>query len=62
MCLTHFNPIGLRDPFHMITTGGEGHFFKKNQNIGYWQNGVFVSDYNFNGQGKSKPGLSPSFV
>ncbi|KDR84164.1 hypothetical protein GALMADRAFT_151167 [Galerina marginata CBS 339.88] len=38
------------DPFHMITTGGEGHFFKKNQNIGFWQNGVFVSDYNFNGQ------------
>ncbi|PPQ69251.1 hypothetical protein CVT26_003663 [Gymnopilus dilepis] len=42
--------IRTLDPFHMITTGGEGHFFKKNQNIGYWQNGVFVSDYNFNGQ------------
>jgi mannan endo-1,4-beta-mannosidase len=38
------------DPFHMITTGGEGQFYKKNQNIGYWLNGVFVSDYNFNGQ------------
>ncbi|KAF8914370.1 glycoside hydrolase [Gymnopilus junonius] len=38
------------DPFHMITTGGEGHFYKKNQNIGYWLNGDFISDYNFNGQ------------
>ncbi|PPQ68624.1 hypothetical protein CVT25_005534 [Psilocybe cyanescens] len=38
------------DPFHMITTGGEGHFFKKNQNIGFWFDGQFVSDYNFNGQ------------
>ncbi|KDR85072.1 hypothetical protein GALMADRAFT_218154 [Galerina marginata CBS 339.88] len=38
------------DPFHMITTGGEGHFFKRDQNIGFWFNGVFVSDYNFNGQ------------
>jgi len=38
------------DPFHMITTGGEGQFYKKNQNIGYWLDGVFVSDYNFNGQ------------
>uniref|UniRef100_A0A8H8CKK8 mannan endo-1,4-beta-mannosidase n=1 Tax=Psilocybe cubensis TaxID=181762 RepID=A0A8H8CKK8_PSICU len=38
------------DPFHMITTGGEGHFFKRNQDIGYWLNGQFISDYNFNGQ------------
>ncbi|KAF8973999.1 glycoside hydrolase superfamily [Flammula alnicola] len=38
------------DPFHMITTGGEGHFFWKNKNVGYWFNGNFVSDYNFNGQ------------
>ncbi|KAF9562440.1 glycoside hydrolase [Agrocybe pediades] len=38
------------DPFHMITTGGEGHFFKKNQTIGFWVDGVFQSDYNFNGQ------------
>lgn len=38
------------DPFHMITTGGEGQFYKKNQTIGYWLNGVFVSDYNFNGE------------
>ncbi|KAF7339387.1 Glycoside hydrolase family 5 protein [Mycena sanguinolenta] len=30
------------DPFHLITTGGEGHF--------YWQNPAFASDYNFNGQ------------
>jgi len=35
----------------MITTGGEGHFFKKNENIGFWVDGVFQSDYNFNGQG-----------
>ncbi|KAF5313060.1 hypothetical protein D9619_003242 [Psilocybe cf. subviscida] len=38
------------DAFHMITTGGEGHFYKKSENIGYWINGVFISDYNFNGQ------------
>ncbi|KAJ7487699.1 glycoside hydrolase superfamily [Mycena galericulata] len=30
------------DPYHMITTGGEGHF--------YWRNPAFASDYNFNGQ------------
>ncbi|KAJ7630988.1 glycoside hydrolase [Roridomyces roridus] len=30
------------DPFHMITTGGEGHF--------YWKDPAFASDYNFNGQ------------
>ncbi|PPQ88636.1 hypothetical protein CVT25_010212 [Psilocybe cyanescens] len=38
------------DPFHMITTGGEGHFFSKDKNVGYWFNGTFISDYNFNGQ------------
>lgn len=35
----------------MITTGGEGHFYWKDQNVGFWYNGAFVSDYNFNGQG-----------
>ncbi|KAJ7492530.1 glycoside hydrolase [Mycena latifolia] len=30
------------DPHHLITTGGEGHF--------YWKNPLFASDYNFNGQ------------
>ncbi|KAJ7837516.1 glycoside hydrolase [Mycena olivaceomarginata] len=30
------------DPHHLITTGGEGHFF--------WKNPAFSSDYNFNGQ------------
>ncbi|KAJ7254015.1 glycoside hydrolase [Mycena haematopus] len=30
------------DPYHLITTGGEGHF--------YWKNPAFSSDYNFNGQ------------
>jgi len=30
------------DPHHLITTGGEGHFF--------WKNPAFASDYNFNGQ------------
>jgi mannan endo-1,4-beta-mannosidase len=39
------------DPFHLITTGGEGHFYWKNKNVGYWSDGVFTSDYNFNGQG-----------
>ncbi|KAF8204076.1 glycoside hydrolase [Pholiota molesta] len=38
------------DPFHLITTGGEGHFYWKNKNVGYWSDGVFTSDYNFNGQ------------
>ncbi|KAH8102452.1 glycoside hydrolase [Cristinia sonorae] len=36
------------DPHHMITTGGEGHFFWKNP-VKYWFNGTLVSDYNFNG-------------
>ncbi|TFK41081.1 glycoside hydrolase [Crucibulum laeve] len=36
------------DPNHLITTGGEGHFFWK-KSIGYWLNGQFISDYNFNG-------------
>ncbi|RDB28597.1 Mannan endo-1,4-beta-mannosidase C [Hypsizygus marmoreus] len=37
------------DPHHLITTGGEGHFFWKKP-VGFWFNGTFVSDYNFNGQ------------
>ncbi|KAK0465093.1 glycoside hydrolase [Desarmillaria tabescens] len=37
------------DPFHMITTGGEGQFnWKKPKQ--YWYNGSLVSDYNYNGQ------------
>ncbi|KAJ3568804.1 hypothetical protein NP233_g5482 [Leucocoprinus birnbaumii] len=37
------NFVRSLDPFHMITTGGEGHF--------YWKgNGPFSSDYNYNGQ------------
>ncbi|KAJ7038094.1 glycoside hydrolase [Mycena alexandri] len=32
------------DPHHLITTGGEGHFFWKTQDP------VFSTDYNFNGQ------------
>lgn len=43
--------VFISDPFHMITTGGEGHFYLKDQNVGYWFNGTFISDYNFNGQG-----------
>jgi mannan endo-1,4-beta-mannosidase len=35
----------------MITTGGEGQFYWKDKNVGFWFNGTFVSDYNFNGQG-----------
>ncbi|KAF8078542.1 glycoside hydrolase superfamily [Lyophyllum atratum] len=37
------------DPNHLITTGGEGHFNWKKP-VGFWFNGTFVSDYNFNGQ------------
>ncbi|KAF9471732.1 glycoside hydrolase [Pholiota conissans] len=44
------NFIRSLDPFHMITTGGEGHFYWKDKNIGFWFDGVFNSDYNFNGQ------------
>lgn len=40
------------DPFHMITTGGEGHFYWKKHPVSYWSNGTLVSDYNFNGQGQ----------
>ncbi|KAG5342390.1 hypothetical protein C0989_002225 [Termitomyces sp. Mn162] len=32
----------LSDPYHMITTGGEGHF--------YWKTAEAASDYNLNGQ------------
>ncbi|KAF8990678.1 glycoside hydrolase superfamily [Cyathus striatus] len=42
--------IASSDPHHLITTGGEGHFFIKNKTVGFWFNGTFVSDYNFNGQ------------
>ncbi|KAJ6503435.1 glycoside hydrolase [Mycena vitilis] len=34
--------IRALDPHHLITTGGEGHFF--------WTDPLFASDYNFNGQ------------
>ncbi|KAJ8494636.1 hypothetical protein ONZ51_g2222 [Trametes cubensis] len=37
------------DPNHLITTGGEGHFFWKNS-VEYWFDHTLVSDYNFNGQ------------
>ncbi|KAI0094748.1 glycoside hydrolase superfamily [Irpex rosettiformis] len=37
------------DPHHLITTGGEGHFFWKNPRT-YWFDGELVSDYNWNGQ------------
>ncbi|THH28077.1 hypothetical protein EUX98_g6126 [Antrodiella citrinella] len=36
------------DPYHMITTGGEGHFFWADPET-YWLDGTLVSDYNFNG-------------
>ncbi|KAJ3507104.1 hypothetical protein NMY22_g17034 [Coprinellus aureogranulatus] len=38
------------DPYHLITTGGEGHFYKRDEDIGYWLNGQWISDYNYNGQ------------
>ncbi|EPQ60741.1 glycoside hydrolase [Gloeophyllum trabeum ATCC 11539] len=37
------------DPYHMITTGGEGEFYWA-QPDEYWYNGTLVSDYNFNGE------------
>ncbi|EIW64398.1 glycoside hydrolase [Trametes versicolor FP-101664 SS1] len=37
------------DPNHLITTGGEGHFFWKKP-AEYWFDHTLVSDYNFNGQ------------
>ncbi|KAG8759064.1 hypothetical protein FRC14_006779 [Serendipita sp. 396] len=37
------------DPYHLITTGGEGHFFWDNPPK-FWSNGELVSDYNYNGQ------------
>ncbi|EKM61170.1 glycoside hydrolase family 5 protein [Phanerochaete carnosa HHB-10118-sp] len=37
------------DPDHLITTGGEGHFFWTHPRT-YWFNGQLVSDYNWNGQ------------
>ncbi|KIK71083.1 glycoside hydrolase family 5 protein [Collybiopsis luxurians FD-317 M1] len=36
------NFVRSLDPFHMITTGGEGQFF--------WDDPALASDYNFNGQ------------
>ncbi|KAI9060173.1 glycoside hydrolase family 5 protein [Trametes sanguinea] len=37
------------DPNHLITTGGEGHFYWKKP-AEYWFNHTLVSDYNYNGQ------------
>ncbi|KAG8969340.1 hypothetical protein FRC03_003441 [Tulasnella sp. 419] len=37
------------DPYHLITTGGEGHFYWPKNTPGFWYNGVWVSDYNYNG-------------
>ncbi|KAG8844040.1 hypothetical protein FRB96_003304 [Tulasnella sp. 330] len=37
------------DPYHMITTGGEGHFYWTNPPH-YWSDHQYVSDYNYNGQ------------
>lgn len=41
----------------MITTGGEGQFFKQ-EPIGFWLNGQFVLDYNFDGEGALFPPFS----
>ncbi|KAG9032418.1 hypothetical protein FRB95_001471 [Tulasnella sp. JGI-2019a] len=43
------NYIRSLDPYHLITTGGEGHFNWANPPH-YWYNGEYVSDYNYNGQ------------
>ncbi|PCH33786.1 hypothetical protein WOLCODRAFT_177565 [Wolfiporia cocos MD-104 SS10] len=37
------------DPYHMITTGGEGQFYWADPPE-YWYNGTLVSDFNFNGE------------
>ncbi|KAJ7293675.1 glycoside hydrolase [Mycena rebaudengoi] len=37
------------DPHHLITTGGEGHFFWKHP-VKFWFNHTLVSDYNFDGR------------
>lgn len=37
------------DPYHMITTGGEGQFYWA-QPPEYWYDGTLVSDFNFNGE------------
>ncbi|TFK77024.1 glycoside hydrolase [Pluteus cervinus] len=42
------NLVRSLDPHHLITTGGEGHFYWK-EPVGYWLNGTWVSDYNYNG-------------
>jgi hypothetical protein len=44
--------VAYRDRHHLITTGGEGHFYKRDEDIGYWLNGQWVSDYNYNGDGR----------
>ncbi|KAI1793923.1 glycoside hydrolase [Ganoderma leucocontextum] len=43
------NFVRSLDPNHLITTGGEGHFFWKHP-LKYWFNHTLVSDYNYNGQ------------
>ncbi|KZT05949.1 glycoside hydrolase family 5 protein [Laetiporus sulphureus 93-53] len=37
------------DPYHMITTGGEGQFYWADPPT-YWYDGQLVSDFNFNGE------------
>jgi len=43
------NFVRSLDPSHMITTGGEGHFFWKNPPV-LWSDGVESTDYNFDGR------------
>ncbi|KAH9944067.1 glycoside hydrolase [Epithele typhae] len=43
------NFIRSLDANHLITTGGEGHFFWKDPET-YWSDHTLVSDYNYNGQ------------
>ncbi|KAI0721256.1 glycoside hydrolase [Cerioporus squamosus] len=43
------NYVRSLDPDHLITTGGEGHFYWKNPRK-YWFNNTLVSDYNYNGE------------
>ncbi|KAI0931974.1 hypothetical protein AcW2_000736 [Taiwanofungus camphoratus] len=44
------NFVRSLDPYHMITTGGEGQFYWADPPA-YWYNGTLVSDFNFNGEG-----------
>lgn len=46
----------VSDPHHLITTGGEGHFFLKNPE------GLYATDYNYNGQGMYRVAHSNSAV